>query len=39
MGEIKVGRMVLGMVETNCYFVYDADTMECVVIDAAKDGI
>lgn len=39
MGEIKVGRMVLGMVETNCYFVYDADTKDAVVIDPAKNGL
>ena len=39
MGEIKVGRMVLGMVETNCYFVYDDDSKETIVIDPAKDGL
>ena len=39
MGELKVGRMVLGMVETNCYFVYDDSTKETVVIDPAKDGL
>lgn len=39
MGELKVGRMVLGMVGTNCYFVYDDDTKETVVIDPAKDGL
>ncbi|MCR5301618.1 MAG: MBL fold metallo-hydrolase [Lachnospiraceae bacterium] len=39
MSNIKVGRMVLGMVETNCYFVYDEDTRECVVIDPAKNGL
>ena len=39
MGQIKVGRMVLGMVETNCYFLYDSDTKECVVIDPAKNGL
>ncbi len=39
MGEIKVGKMVLGMVETNCYFVYDNDTKKCIVIDPAKNGL
>ena len=39
MGELKVGKMVLGMVETNCYFVYDADTKNAVVIDPAKKGL
>ena len=39
MSNIKVGRMILGMVETNCYFVYDDDTKETVVIDPAKNGL
>lgn len=39
MGDIKVGRMVLGMVETNCYFIYDEDTKETIVIDPAKNGL
>ncbi len=39
MGEIKVGKMVLGMVETNCYFVYDGDTKEGFLIDPAKNGL
>ncbi len=39
MGELKVGKMVLGMVETNCYFVYDSETGDAVVIDPAKDGL
>ncbi len=39
MGDLKVGKMVLGKVETNCYFVYDADTKETVVIDPAKNGL
>ena len=39
MSNIKTGRMVLGMVETNCYFVYDDESKETVVIDPAKDGL
>ena len=39
MSDIKVGRMILGMVETNCYFVYDDETKEAVVIDPAKNGL
>ncbi|MBO4903836.1 MAG: MBL fold metallo-hydrolase [Lachnospiraceae bacterium] len=39
MNRLKVGKMVLGMVETNCYFIYDPETMEAVVIDPAKDGL
>lgn len=38
MGEIKIGRTVLGSVMTNCYFVYDADTKNTLVIDPAYDG-
>ncbi len=39
MGKLKVGRMVLGMVGTNCYFVYDDETKETIVIDPAKNGL
>ncbi len=39
MGKLKVGKMVLGMVETNCYFVYDEETGNAVVIDPAKNGL
>ena len=39
MGDIKIGRMVLGMIETNCYFLYDEDTKEAIVIDPAKKGV
>lgn len=39
MGEIKIGKMVLGMIETNCYFIYDSDVKEAVVVDPAKNGI
>lgn len=39
MGDICIGRMVLGMVETNCYFIYDDETKEAIVVDPAKKGI
>ena len=39
MGNICIGKMVLGMVETNCYFLYDEDTKKAIVVDPAKDGI
>lgn len=38
MGEIKIGKIALGMYGTNCYFVYDADTLDTVVIDPADSG-
>ena len=38
MGKLCVGRMVLGMVETNCYFVYDSNDKKAIVIDPAKGG-
>ena len=39
MGDISIGRMVLGMVETNCYFIYDQETKDAIVVDPAKNGI
>ena len=39
MSDIRIGRMILGMVETNTYFVYDNDTKEAVVVDPAKKGV
>lgn len=40
MGKLCIGRMVMGMVETNCYFVYDEDNKkDVIVIDPAKDGV
>ena len=38
MGNLKVGRTVLGMVGTNCYFVYDKEEKMAFVIDPASDG-
>ena len=39
MGEIKIEKLVLGMVETNCYYIYDEDNREAVVVDPAKEGL
>jgi len=39
MGKLCIGRMILGMVETNCYFVYDEDSKNVIVVDPAKNGI
>ena len=38
MGEIKIGRMVLSMCQTNCYFLYREDAKECILIDPADQG-
>lgn len=39
MGELKIGRMVMGPVQTNCYFVYDSDNKKAVVFDVPCDGV
>ncbi|MCM1185255.1 MAG: MBL fold metallo-hydrolase [Lachnoclostridium sp.] len=38
MGEIKIGRVVLGMYSTNCYFVYRENQSEAIVVDAPDYG-
>ena len=38
MANIKIGRMVLGSLQTNCYFVYREDTKRAVIIDPADGG-
>ncbi len=38
MGEIKIGRMVLGVCQTNCYFLYREDSKECIFVDPADQG-
>lgn len=38
MSNIKIGRMVLGSYQTNCYFLYREDTKRAVVIDPADRG-
>lgn len=38
MAEIKIGRVVLGMLQTNCYFLYREGTADAIVIDPADDG-
>lgn len=38
MGELKIGRMVLGVCGTNTYFVYREGAEECIVIDPADYG-
>lgn len=38
MSEIKIGRMVVGAVQTNCYFLQNVETNQVVVIDPADKG-
>ena len=38
MGEIKIGRMVLGMCQTNCYFLYREGSKDCIFVDPADYG-
>lgn len=38
MAELKIGRLTLGMCQTNCYFVYREGTAEAIVIDPADQG-
>ncbi len=35
---VKIGRMVLGQVQTNCYFIYKEETQEAIVFDPADYG-
>ena len=38
MAEIKIGRMVLGVCQTNCYFVYREGSEEVIFFDPASHG-
>lgn len=38
MAEIKIGRMVLSMCATNCYFLYREGEQDCIVVDPADQG-
>lgn len=38
MAEIKIGRMVLGVCQTNCYFLYRDGAQEAIVVDPADSG-
>ncbi len=35
MAETKIGRMVLGSYQTNCYFIYQEDKKRAIVVDPA----
>ena len=38
MGKLKIGRIVLGMCQTNCYFVYEENSNKVIVFDPADKG-
>lgn len=38
MAETKIGRMVLGSYQTNCYFIYREDEKRALVVDPADQG-
>lgn len=38
MGEIKIGKITLGMYQTNCYLLYMEGSSETIVIDPADSG-
>lgn len=38
MADIKIGRMVIGTNQTNCYFLYREGSAEAVVVDPADKG-
>lgn len=38
MAETKIGRMVLGSYQTNCYFIYKEDKKRAIVVDPADQG-
>lgn len=38
MSEIKIGRLTLGICQTNCYFLYREGSKECVFVDPADQG-
>lgn len=38
MTEIKIGRMVLGVCQTNCYFLYQEGNSSAIVVDPADQG-
>lgn len=38
MAGLKIGRMVLGICQTNCYFVYREGSREVICFDPADAG-
>ncbi len=38
MGNLKIGRIVLGICQTNCYFVYEEGKSQVILFDPADQG-
>ena len=38
MSDLKIGRIVLGVCQTNCYFIYHEGEKKVIFIDPADDG-
>lgn len=38
MAELKIGRMILGICQTNCYFVYQEGSTDVIFFDPADNG-
>ena len=38
MGKLKIGRLMLGICQTNCYFVYQEGTQDVIFFDPADKG-
>lgn len=38
MSDIKIGKMTLGMCQTNCYFIFREGEENCIVVDPADRG-
>ena len=38
MADLKIGRMMLGVCQTNCYFVYREGSSKVIFIDPADYG-
>ncbi|MGN1170804.1 MAG: MBL fold metallo-hydrolase, partial [Lachnospiraceae bacterium] len=38
MAKIKIGRLMMGICQTNCYFVYEEGKTDVIFIDPADQG-
>lgn len=38
MSEVKIGRLTMGICQTNCYFLYKEGSNECIFVDPADQG-